>query len=162
MYTILYKDTKKLQARSGTDYSTEYYNGISLRNKKGLQKYCKNVIDIVDELCREESDAIRYFHDTKGNFRRDTYNSHSKQAHKGNKRTPYEALTEFYDYITLDNPTGGIPGQMINRWNRVFKDQLEKYLITVQKDHTVYMSRRMEPHYDQLKTLFDTGEINNW
>ncbi len=157
MFTILYKDTKKTTAKQGVSYSTEYYNGISLRNKKALSKYVRKTIEDVEYLCdiKKEADAIRYFHDPKKNFRRDTANTHSKQTDKGTYRTPYEALKEFEDYITKDNTTGGIPGQMINRWNRVWQDKLDSRMLTVAPDDTRYMSRRMEPHIDQINRLFE-------
>jgi len=156
MFTILYTETKKTSKKQGVSYSTEYYNGISLRNKKALTKYVKNVIDEVDFLCniKKETDAIRYFLTPSKKFPRDLSNKNSKQTTKGRFRTPYEALKEFEKYITEDNPTGGVPGQMINRWNRVWKDKLDSRMLTVAEDDTRYMSRKMEPHYDQVNSLF--------
>ena len=133
MFTILYNDIRKMDARGNSKYSTEYYNGISLTNKKNLQRFCRTTIQDIDFLCdiALEADAINYFHNPSKRFPRDLHNEDSKQTTKGRYRTPYEALQEFVDYISKQNTTGGIPAQMINRWNRVFKDVLFARMLTV-------------------------------
>ncbi len=135
MFTILYSDIRKMDATPGVKYSTEYYNGISLTNKKKLQKHIKDTIDDVDYLCDfvKELDAINYFHNPSKKFPRDLHNENSKQTSKGRYRTPYEALAEFKEYITKTNTLGGIPGQMINRWNRVFMDALPSRMLAVEQ-----------------------------
>ena len=121
MFTIYYKEKRQLDPRAGTKYATEYYNGISLANKKQLAQFSQQALKDVDYVCDEitNSDAIRYFHNPSKAFPRDNRNEHSKLAPK-KYRTPYEALKEFHDYITTANTMGGIPQQMINRWNKVW------------------------------------------
>ncbi len=151
MFNILYKEKRQLDPRSNTKYATEYYNGVPLICKKQLTKFVGETIQDVDYLCdvARDSDCIRYFHNPTKRLPRDVKNVHSKQPKK-TYRTPYEALTEFYNYITVENPTGGIPQQMINRYNKVWYGELESRLLGTQEDYARYNRKVNNEGYNRL------------
>mgnify|MGYP003634017474 CR=1 FL=1 len=112
MFKIYYKNIRKLDARAGTKYSTTFYNGVKLQNKKDCIRFCTDIIEQVEYLCdvSKYTDAIEYFHTPNAKFR---------QVNKAH-RTPLQALLEFRNYLRDKDVSNGVAEAMVDRWNRVF------------------------------------------